>query len=91
MQCSSRNGKYLYKIGAIFRFSDSLHLLKERKNLIIYDMLRMKDINNKKIKVLTKKTWGLGRISVMSEVSRKTENKFELNDTEIHVIAKLIT
>ena len=40
-------------------------------------MLRMKDINNKKIKVLTKKTWGLGRISVMSEVSRKTENKFE--------------
>ena len=40
-------------------------------------MVRMKDINNKKIRVLAKKSWGLGKISVMNKVNKKTEGKFE--------------
>ncbi len=65
------------KVGATFSFLNSLIILKERNNIVIYDSIEIENINNKKTRVLNKNNWGLGKILTLKDTDNKSNDKFE--------------
>lgn len=64
-------------VGSTFNILKSLVVLKERESLIIYDSIKMGNIDNKRIRVLNETSWGLGKISTIENINRGLNSKFE--------------